>query len=72
MAYVHAKKADEPSKEVRQITEIRRMIVSAKPVAEDAVQPDDFPHTVVEPRVVRTAMAAEPDPWLSPAAGLIG
>jgi hypothetical protein len=35
MAYVHAKKADEPSKEVREIIEIRRVIV------DDGSTPDE-------------------------------
>jgi hypothetical protein len=54
--------AEQPSEEVRQITEIRRVIVSAKTdpdYEDDAVR--DIPHQVVEPGVVRSAMPAEQD-----------
>jgi hypothetical protein len=66
MAYVHSKKADEPSKEVREITEIRRVIVRPERVADDPVQPEELPRIVVEPGAVPAAPPAlAPDPVAS-------
>jgi hypothetical protein len=57
------RRADEPSGQVRLITEIVRVIVPAK--ADPTHQPDavcDISRQVVEPGVIRSAMPAEPDP----------
>jgi hypothetical protein len=62
MPYVHSKKADEPSQEVREITEIVRVIVPAKADPEyrdDRLNGDPFAHRVVEPGIVHSAMPAK-------------
>ena len=62
MPYVHSKKADEPSQEVREITEIVPAIVPAKADPEyqdDRLNGDPIAHRVVEPGIVHSAMPAK-------------
>jgi hypothetical protein len=62
MPYIHSKKADEPSQEVREITEIVRVIVPAKADPEyrdDRLNGDPIAHRVVEPGIVHSAMPAK-------------
>ena len=61
LPFCHAKKADEPSDKVQQVTEIRRLIVQPESNT-DHPRREEISREAVEPGVDRSAMPAEPEP----------